>query len=201
MQAANVTIRNSKITCTSFYGIASYAGSDDGGLLVEDVEIDCDHHNSTGISYQGLTARRVHIHGCENGLDILSDVSLSDSYIHDIYEGLSGHGDGIQASDGSNVTINHNTIYGESTTSAININNHVGGPTTTNMTISNNLLAGGAYTLYCPIEPSVNFTITGNHFSTIFYPTVGAFGHSSDCAGEIQSGNVIHETGQPITLQ
>jgi hypothetical protein len=201
VQAANVTIRKSKITCTSFYGIASYAASDDGGLLVQDVEVDCADHNSTGISYEGLTVQRAHIHNCENGLDIYRNVTITDSYIHSIYEGATGHGDGIQSSDGSNTLIDHNTIYGESTTSAININNNPSGPTSTNITISNNLLAGGAYTLYCPIRPTVNFKILNNHFSRIFYATSGAYGPNSDCTDESQiSGNIWHETGQPVSF-
>jgi hypothetical protein len=35
----------------------------------------------------------------------------------------------------------------------------------------------------------------------IFRPKGGAFGFSADCGDEIQSGNVIHETNQPIALQ
>lgn len=197
--AANVTIRNTKITCQSNYGIASYGSGDDGGLLVEDVEIDCNHTNTTAISYSGLTARRLHIHGCENGLSIDHSVTLTDSFIHDIYEGATGHGDGIQASNGSNTLIEHNTIYGESTTSSININNNAAGPTTSNVTISNNLIAGGAYTLYCPIPLSVNFKIINNHFSRIFYPNAGAFGPQADCSDEtVISGNVWHDTGAAV---
>jgi len=201
VQAANVIIRKSKITCTSFYAIASYAASDDGGLVVEDVEIDCANHNSTGISYQGLTVRRANIHNCENGLDAYRDVTLVDSYIHDIYEGATGHGDGLQSANGSNLTITHNTIYANNTTSAININNSSGGPTTTNTTISYNLLAGGAYTLYCPIPASVNFKILSNRFSRLFYPNGGTYGPQADCQDESQTtGNVWHDTGQAVSF-
>lgn len=202
VQAPNVTIRNSKITCTSFYGVASYQSSDEGGLLIEDVEVDCANHNSTGISFQGMIARRVHIHGCENGLDILSDVVLEDSYIHGIYEGASGHGDGIQSPNGSNSSIIHNTIYAESTTAAININHSSSGPTTSNVLIKDNLLAGGAYTLYCPLVATVNFRVVNNHFSRIFHPNSGAFGTSTDCTNEAEfSGNIWHDTGLPVAAQ
>lgn len=197
--AANVTIRNTKVICQNNYGIASYGSGDDGGLLVEDVEIDCNHTNTTAISYSGLTARRLHIHGCENGLSIDHSVTLTDSYIHDIYEGATGHGDGIQASNGSNTLIEHNTIYSESTNSSININNNAAGPTTSNMTISNNLIAGGSYTLYCPIPSSVNFKIINNHFSRIFYPNAGAFGPHTACSDEaVISGNTWHDTGVAV---
>ena len=67
--------------------------------------------------------------------------------------------------------------------------------------IVNNLLAGGAYTLYCPQTSTVNFRIVDNHFSTVYSPNVGEYGPAKDCDGEIQSGNVYHETGAPLTLQ
>ena len=37
-----------------------------------------------------------------------------------------------------------------------------------------------------------------NHFSTIFYPKVGAYGAWTDCEDEDVRGNVYHETGQPL---
>ena len=68
--------------------------------------------------------------------------------------------------------------------------------------IEGNLLAGGAYTLYCPYAngSTTNYRVINNHFSTQFSPKVGAFGASSDCSDEVLSGNVLHETGDPITL-
>lgn len=67
--------------------------------------------------------------------------------------------------------------------------------------IENNLLAGGAYTLYCPVDvKGVNFRVIGNHFSTNYSTKVGAFGASTGCSDEVLSGNVVHETGAPIGL-
>ncbi len=85
-------------------------------------------------------------------------------------------------------------------TSAININNGADGPNTRDVLIQDNLLAGGGYTLYCPIPATSNFRIVDNSFSTIFSPTVGGFGPATACADEIQSGNVYHQTGRPLTL-
>ena len=66
--------------------------------------------------------------------------------------------------------------------------------------IKNNLLAGGAYTLYCPKGGIPGFQVIDNRFSTLFYPKVGAYGPATDCAGETTSGNVYHETGLPLSL-
>ena len=66
--------------------------------------------------------RRVNIHGCENGFDINQNVTVEDSYIHDLFNSAEAHTDGIQFSGHSStasvvrgvldVTIRHNTIYG-----------------------------------------------------------------------------------------
>lgn len=228
VNAPGVIIKRSKIRCSSFVTVTNnsasiyHGGYTGAGLLIEDSEITCfdsngNATNGTAIGDNNFTVRRLNIHGCENGFDVDLNADIEDSYIHDLFQSAVAHTDGLQSADGTNVTINHNTMYGDtpgcpntdgsgcSGTSAININNCDPAqrtcPTTSNTTVSNNLIAGGAYTLYCPIKPTVNFKVLNNHFSTIFRPLVGAYGHSSDCGDEIQSGNVIHETNQPITLE
>jgi hypothetical protein len=71
--------------------------------------------------------------------------------------------------------------------------------------VDNNVLAGGGYTLYCEQENlggdgAQQPQYTNNRFSRVYRSTVGGFGIGYDCADDIQSGNVYHETGQPITL-
>jgi hypothetical protein len=63
--------------------------------------------------------------------------------------------------------------------------------------IAQNLMSGGAYTIYTGGAPETNYRVTDNHFSTREFPKVGAFGiwYNSIVAGEVRSGNVIHETG------
>ena len=71
--------------------------------------------------------------------------------------------------------------------------------------VDDNVLAGGGFTLYCEQEnlggdgnPQPQYT--NNRFSTIYRSTIGGFGPGYDCADEIRSGNVYHETGAPIKL-
>lgn len=218
VQAPGVIIRKSSISCTNGWAaIVSVVGSYSGArLLVEDTEITCGGTKGTGMADWNFTARRVNIHDCENGFDMDTDITLEDSYIHDLIcynPSTDPHVDGIQSPIGSRLLINHNTIYASRAASScssgnnignasININNSGGGPTSTDTTISNNLLAGGGYTLYCPIPGTSNFRITNNRFSTIFHdPKVGLYGPSTDCgSNEIKSGNVYHESGQAVTL-
>lgn len=192
VKAPNVTIRKSKITCTSYYGIGSfaeeYAG---GGLLVEDVEIDCQNHNTTGIGYYGTKVRRANIHGCENGFDIDDTTTVEDSYIHDLYEGATGHSDGAQFAGGAHIVLRHNTIFNPGGTSAI-----ISHPTgNSDVLIADNFLAGGAYTLYCPREKSTAFRVIGNRFGRQFSAKGGAYGAWDSC-GKIaeRRGNFWDDT-------
>jgi hypothetical protein len=216
VNATGVTVQNTKAQCITTAFSTAARNPANPRLTIQDSEVDCGNTGgTTGISDRNVTVVRVNIHRCENGFDADSDFTIQDSFIHDLYNSATGdpHTDGLQSAVGSNMVIDHNTFYGHDTgctypnngscngTSAININNTAGGPTSTNTTISNNLLAGGAFTLYCPIAATSNFHITDNHFSTVYSSTIGEFGPSSDCtSNEIKSGNVYHESGLPITL-
>ncbi|HKU18657.1 MAG TPA: DUF4082 domain-containing protein [Candidatus Saccharimonadales bacterium] len=221
VNAPSVVIENSKISCNPGGGdaVASYDGAYDGTpLVIQDSEIDCQNlTGTTAVGDTNITTYRLNIHGCENGYDIDAYLTINDNYIHDLANSSDSHTDGIQFAIGhyvsasnhtiingvTQVIINHNTILsrgvdGTDTTSAI-ISNRGGD---SNVLIQNNLLAGGAYTLYCEQNATgVNYQVLNNHFSTIYHPTVGAYGPSTDCSDEIQSGNVYHETGQPLTLE
>jgi hypothetical protein len=198
--APGVIIRKSKIACAGSV-VGNFSGAYSGtGLLLEDVEIDCMVTNGTAVGDTNLTARRVNIHGCENGFDVDKNVTIEDSYIHDLAEvGADPHTDGIQITTaGENVTIRHNTIYLHGT-SAI-ISPKVSSGVISNILIQSNLVAGGAFTIYCQQEgPGNNYRVIDNHFSTILYPTVGAYGPWTDCDDETQvTGNVYHESGLPV---
>ncbi len=201
--APGVIIRKSKIVADCFYVIKSH-GVGGTWLLIEDSEISCDDNSGTGVGDSYITIRRANIHGCENGLDVDGYFDIQDSYIHDLYNGPGAHSDGIQTNNGgTNITIKHNTIYSDAGTSSIIL--HDNGAD--NTVIRDNLLAGGAYTLYCARPgASSNFDLINNHFSTKFFDTVGDFGPWTDCdddasvPGNQVTGNVYHESGDPVPL-
>jgi hypothetical protein len=230
VSAPGVVIRNSRISCSSF-SYAVYLDDrllTDAAtpLLIEDSEITCnDRQSGAAVGEADFTVRRVEITHCENGFDIDQHVLIEDSFIHDLYTDSINHMDGAQFGCGHwapgysgpscaagyapgvlNVTFRHNTIYavsasGEFGTSAI-ISNRT--PNIDhNVLIENNLLAGGAFTLYCDQDGAtgVNYVVRNNHFSTKFSPKVGFYGISDHCSDETQSGNVIHETGRPLKLR
>ncbi len=196
VMAANVTIRRSKISCTSYYVVGSFSEEyKGGGLTIEDVEIDCRNTNSTGIGSFGFTARRLNIHGCENGFDLDSSATIVDSYLHDFYEGTSGHADGVQLSVGTHIVVSHNTILDAIGTSAMISN----GSSISDVLVSGNLMAGGAYTLYCPAHGSTAYRVVNNRFSTMYYAKGGEYGPLSDCDKVAEfSGNVWDTTLTPL---
>ena len=91
--------------------------------------------------------------------------------------------------NGGTVTIRHNTIYVPGGTSAL-ISPKVSSGVIANILVRDNLVAGGAYTIYCPQEGSGNqFRLTDNHFSTLFSPKVGEYGPWTDCEDEAAERN------------
>ncbi len=204
VNAPGVIIRKSKIIADCFY-VVDRSAAGGTALLIEDSEISCDNNNGTGIGEEGVIVRRVNVHGCENGFDINSDFVVEDSYIHDLTQtGSDPHTDGIQINPNAHdVSILHNTIY--AFTNGVNGTSAIIQPPTnmTDISIKNNLVAGGAYTIYCRATGSYSNTweMRDNHFSTINGPNVGEYGPMTDCQDEPNvSGNVYHETGQPVPL-
>jgi hypothetical protein len=199
VKAPNVTIRRSKIFCADFYGVAGFAEwYQGGGLTVEDTEIDCKNTNGNGVGSYGFTARRINVHNCENGFDVDTSVTIVDSYMHDFYEGTAGHADGVQLAVGQHVVVSHNTILNKIGTSAMISN----GSNVGDVLVTGNLMAGGAYTLYCATHPSGAYRVTNNRFSTLFYPHGGEYGTSSDCTGTTQfSGNIWDTNLKPLAAE
>jgi hypothetical protein len=142
--ANNVTIRKVRITSGDYYPIR-YFDNDNTGLLVEDSEIVGLSGNVTSaIAFQHYTARRLNIHGMADGLKADADVLIEDCWIHDLSNGSGEHNDGVQSTGGKGVTIRHNSISGAS--NAAVQTGDLGGATE-DLTIEDNLLSGGGWTL------------------------------------------------------
>jgi len=78
-----------------------------------------------------------------------------------------------------------------------------------NVTVDNNLLNGGGYSLYgasgdgkAYSGQTVNIKVTNNHFGAKFYPQCGQYGpvtyFSPSASGNLWSGNVWDRTGAPL---
>ena len=176
--------------------------------------------HGTCITGRNLDVRRTDIRGCENGLDADNYVAVTDSYVHDLYNSADGgpHTDGLQAGIGAHVFLGHNVFYGFTTgctfpndsgscngTSAVNIGGQLDVATVEHTSVSRNLLAGGAYTMYCPALPPTDFVVSQNYFSTVYSGTapaakdrdrVGEYGPQTGCdgAGVVASGNKLFDS-------
>lgn len=110
VRANNVTIKNVLISGCTYYPI-EYDDSKYSGLVVQDTEIASNCSATTaGMSFGGYTAHRMNIHGTADGFKANANVTIQDSYIHDLYVTGSSHNDGVQSTGGTNVTLRHNTI-------------------------------------------------------------------------------------------
>jgi hypothetical protein len=188
VSAANVTIRNVRVTGDCGYSIDTERGPayDTGPTTIEHVEIACPA-GKTAIGEKHLVVRFVNIHGCENGFDLDGFTTITDSWLHDLLQNPDAHTDGIQTTHGSsNIVVQHNVIDSRGDTTSAIITDPDNG--TTNVTISGNILAGGSYTLYCR-NNSTGWSVTNNRF------VMGAYGYTDSCdAVPAWSGNVVDST-------
>jgi len=200
--ASNVTVKDDEI-----YG----AGAEWGVSLRHDknVTIEADSiYGPPGCSaqmYEGVSD----IYGDSTGTRIIGDdiwntagpVSIGNgliegTYIHDLTQCGSEHNDGIGVNSGStSLVIDHNTVLDPlDQTCAICLFSDFG--QVQNVTIEDNLLAGGDYALYGGLSgnegasSTPGVTITGNEFSTVYYPAGGTFGPDAHVwSGDVWSGN------------
>jgi len=189
IDADNVTIKNVRITYSSYYPI-DYSGHT--GLVVQDSEIIGTNTDVTAaLSFTNYTARRLNVHGSADGIKADSNTDVEDSYIHDLATGSGTHNDGIQNTGGSNVTVRHNTIIAAGT-SCVQFGSENGSPS--NILVDSNLLDGAGYMIYLDVK-GTNRTITNNHFGRDY-----EFGLFTGGGALVQSGNIWDDTGASVTL-
>ncbi len=194
--APGVIIRNSHIVAGNNYWAIDVGGA--GSVTIEDTEIDCVGATGTGVMGGNFTARRVYVHDCENGFHTQSGATIVDSYITGVREVNGGHGDGIQGSSGSNITVRHNTFdLVNPITSSIIWDNL----TISNLLVENNFFTAGAYSVYCPTG-GTNAVYRNNRFygpagSWQADPHRPAFGFRTGCnrAGITWTGNYRDSDG------
>jgi hypothetical protein len=215
VDANNVTITRSLINGPVNAG--SGGSGDQSGLVIKDTTINCgcpstnDSSTPVGIMESNYTLIRVNLYNSGHGAAVKSNVTIQDSYIHDLGGNTAAHKDGIFSGDGSNVVIRHNNIEcndgsAGGCTSAVGLLSDFG--TITNYTIDNNLLnTNGSYCFYGgggpqkPYRPN-HITFTNNHFGTKDNAMCGHYGpvtyFDSGAAGNVWSGNVWDATGAVV---
>lgn len=211
--AKNVTIKDSIIRggpnppCNS--AVVSIA--DTASATLEDTEIYPSSPSPCldGVWATNATLLRVNIHGSVDGIKADDNVTVQDSYIHDLswfasdpnQGGGNTHNDDVQTFGGNvNITLNHNTMSPGNGNSAYQVTQDEG-QVATNLRVENNWLDGGGCTLNFSHKggptPMTGIYVTGNRFgrdSRYNCPIL----LSTKTVLSANSGNVWDDTGTPI---
>lgn len=201
----NVTIDNVFVhgDCAFYIEVTASGAS----ATISNTEVKCDG-SGTGIGNNENTTLVIttsHIHRCDNGLNFVENASVSDSIIEAYESTEEQHGDLIQGWAGSNVVIDHNLLIAYNPmNAAITAPNDA-----EDWAITDNLLGGGGYTIFCPPGTPVDWVITGNRFlpkgedaATRETNRLSAvFHYSTDCdeMGVTWSGNFNDMDGASIS--
>jgi len=192
--AANVTIRNSRVTCTSGGWAVNARGA---GLLLDHIAVSCGGTHGDGIVGVTFTAVAVDVSGCEDGIYMDNSSPcpvVRDSYVHDPFHATGAHTDVLQVAGGACGTFTHNTLtnndpQGSSVISADTTDVH-------DVLVTGNLMAGGGYSMRCP-DPGhgTNVQVLDNRFSMTWVQ----YAVWNGCGDEAKvSGNVDDITGKAI---
>ncbi|MET4762032.1 hypothetical protein ABH975_005108 [Bradyrhizobium ottawaense] len=197
IKADNVTLENCKITSGGWAGVTIDSGAT--GAVVQNCTIDGTGRAPDGTGNQGIMGSGTfignNIYNVENGIVPGSNSVIQGNYIHDLQAGGSPHYDGIQIDGGlSNIQITGNSIINQwGWTSAVMIDNDFG--PVSNVTVTNNLLTGGAYTVYADSNLGTasitGVSFTNNHIGGAQYGDALIRGNNSVFSGNYTDGAAL----------
>ncbi|MFB7863090.1 hypothetical protein [Streptomyces sp. NPDC056069] len=191
--ANNVTVVDSRITSTNWWGINLRPGY--SGLRVLHTTITAvpgKGPNNGGSDYavSNMSTSSVEVGFCDVSVfgDALSmgQGNLHDNYVHDItpFKNLDGewqHTNAVISNGGGKgkLIIRHNTLLNptpveKGASAAIGL--FADSAPVTNTVVDDNWLAGGSYTIYAGGKDSTGVEVTDNVFSPRYYPAGGRYG-------------------------
>ncbi len=202
INADNVTVQNSILNGDSWWGVrvgntnatatnfkllhnklqtVPGQGPDSGGY---DYGISQESSGYMEIGYNDIS-------GYKDGVTT-SNGYIHDNYIHNLSQFVGAHTQDIYVYSGpAQVKIEHNTLINDSpqdqATAAVYIAPDSGHQN--DRTVANNLMAGGAFTIYGGDSTATNIVIVNNKFSTQIYPNSGYYGWAAYWFGN-NSGNL-----------
>ena len=198
IEAANVTLENCTVTSAAFMVVNIAAGVT--GAVVQNCEINgvgSGNAGSCGINGQGTFIGN-NIYNVENGINVTGSSVIENNYIHGLQASGSPHYDGIQIDGGvSNITISHNTVVNDNgSVSAIMIDNYWGA--VSNISVDNNLLVGGGFTVYDDghfnSNPITGVSFTNNHMGSGGYGITDFNGTKPTYTGNVNDGAALAAT-------
>jgi len=194
--ASGVVIKNSKIHGSGTYGVYTRSGD----VTIYDSEI---YGFENGIGSSRWSAYRVNIHGTYgDGVKLGSNVTLQDSWIHDLTPAAEAHADGGQMQSGvTNLVVRHNTIDLASTksaNSALFIAPSLGPSSVGPVTIIDNWLDGGNFTVFIVDGDDGRYYVENITLSENRFGRHARYGPLRVNVPAITSNNVWADTGVPI---
>ncbi|WP_344079344.1 right-handed parallel beta-helix repeat-containing protein [Luedemannella helvata] len=205
IRAKNVVIKKSRVRCSGPYPVRVESPAT---LWIEDTEVDGrGSYEALCIAAENYTALRVNCHGVGDGMRAGSNVTIQDSYIHDLKTCGDCHNDGIQSTGGSNIVIRHNHIDNRySQTSCVLLGEEFA--PLRNVLVENNLFNGGGYSLYGggDTDRVSGIKIIGNRFKRAagggHFANGGSYGPAAHFdpgrPGNEWRNNVWDDNGRPV---
>jgi Domain of unknown function (DUF4082) len=188
IQANNVTIKNSLITC-SRTSVAIRVAKGFGGFLLQDSEVNGGGKAAGCIGFGDFTLLRDNLHDCIDGVDGGGNAVVEYNYVHDLTRLSGTHNDTFQTVGGGHNLLVGNTLqaYRNSTNDLMNSSIQTGhlSSNLTDTLVEYNYMDGGNYTVNAGATSTNGFTIAG-------YVFVGnQFGHDSRYGPVAELGNGI----------
>jgi len=216
VRASNVMIKRTKVHGAYCGSNVIEVGKGVSGVMLVDVEVDGQNTNPgyAGVGGAGgFTCLRCNVHRVGDGFNASGSlpITIEDSWVHDLYirDDQGTHNQDIITNGFSaGLVIRHNNLENRGGQTAV-ISLFADFSPVQNVTIDNNLLNGGGYSLYGaagdgkPFSSQTrNIVVTNNHFGRRFYPRSGFYGpvayFDGGQAGSIWSGNVWDDTGAAV---
>ena len=208
VRADNVTIERTRIR-----GGRIVLGTDYHGIMIRDVEIDGENEAAgvervPAVGISGYTCVRCNVHGWNSGFDVGNDVTIVDSWVHDIGPPSAAHKTALGSNGGSHIVVKHNSLTCEVDGCSAAIAFYGDFAPIHDLLVTDNLFnSEGSYCSYSgtldgkkyPNATDVRWT--DNHYGRKFHPTCGIYGPATGWGtqgGNVWSGNVYDGSGKPI---
>lgn len=211
VRAPNVTIKNSRI-----YGrVDTGDQSQYPGTMIDHVEIIGPYSPSNdggypGVGYTDYTCNACNIHGWGKGFDLVTNVVITNSWVHDIQvfgDPANGgsHNEAILSVGGSNFTIVNNNLdsgNAPNVSASLALYSQLG--SITNVLAQGNLFNGGGYCVYAGLagtRGASNVRFLDNTFGSKYNPKCGYYGPGTAYQGgngDVWSGNILQSSGAEV---
>lgn len=212
IETDDVTIMRSRVR-----GHITTGEGENTGILIQDVEVN--PGNVTGsrsaIGNSGFTCVRCNVYNAGMGFNITGNVTIRDSYVHDLFGQGDTHNEPIVSNGGGPFTIVHNELVanfnGATTGGGMSASLALYGDFSQihDVLVQNNRFNLGNMGSYCVYAGSVpgkayptasNTRFVGNRFGRM-QPNCGQYGpvnSYSGANGNAWTGNVWDDTGAPV---